>query len=64
MFSRVSTSNSSFVLAAVSLLSSGTRLRVSAMNKFCLVHTPLAVHNAVTLTSFAAISVVFGIMFF
>ena len=34
MFSMMSTSNSSFVLAAVSALSSGVRFRVSAINKF------------------------------
>ena len=61
MFSRVSTSNSTFLLVAVSLLTSRARLRVSAMNE-CLVHTPLASHNAVTLASFAAISVALGIM--
>ena len=64
MFSMVSTSNSSFVLAAVSVLSSGARLRVSAINKFFLVHTPLAGHNAVTLTSFVAIFAVPEIMVF
>ena len=64
MFSMMSTSNSSFELAAVSFCPSGARLRVSQCTSFCLVHTPLAGDNAEALTSFVAIFAVPDIMVF